>query len=166
MTTVSPVIAPARYRIDPARSTVRFTVAQLFGLATVRGTVRIIEGAVLVAAEPGRCRVAAVLDPASFDTGNRRRDDHVRSRRFLDVGRYPTIRFTSREVSATTVTGVLTVGEIGQRITLGLAPSATGDECRFGATTRVDRYAFGVTSARGAVGRFLELDLDITATRC
>jgi polyisoprenoid-binding protein YceI len=165
MTTVSPAIAPATYRIDPARSTVRFSVAGMFGLHTARGTFTIRDGTVLITEDPSQSRAAAVLDAGSFHTGNRRRDADVCGKNFLDVARHPEIRFTSREVSGTAVTGVLTVCGTGQRVTLDLTPSATEDGCRFTATTRIDRYAFGVTGSKGFVGRYVDVDLDIVASR-
>lgn len=165
MTTTLPAIAPATYRIDPTRSTIRFTVRGLFGLATVRGTFTVRDGTIVVADEPARSKVDATIDAASFATGVRRRDEDIRSKRYLDTAAHPDIRFTSREVTAGSVTGILTVRGVGQRITLDFDPAATPGGCRFTSRARVDRYAFGVTSGKGMIARYVDVEIEVSASR-
>ena len=40
-----------------------------------------------------------MLDAASIDTKFKRRDEHLRGRGFLDVGTYPTLKFTVTEAT-------------------------------------------------------------------
>jgi len=51
-------------------------------------------------------------------------------------------------VGAGTVTGVLCVHGVGQRVTLDVTATAAPDGYRFTATAQLDRRAFGVTAAR------------------
>jgi polyisoprenoid-binding protein YceI len=161
--TTLPVIAPGTYRIDPKHTIIRFTTRHLFGLGGVRGTFAVRDGTVVVAADPRQSRATAVVDAASFDTGNPRRDKDVRSTNFLAAEAYPDISFTSTELAADaagnwTLTGSLTVRDATSNLTLILG-DASGH--RFRATTRIDRYAFGVTRGKGMAARYLDLDLDI-----
>src|SRR5690348_4328870 len=94
MTTVTvPSIAAGSYTLDPAASTVTFSLKHMFGLGTVNGSVTVTRADAYVDAEPRHCSVDAVLDAASFHTGNPRRDKDVRSARFLDAAHHPQLAF-------------------------------------------------------------------------
>jgi polyisoprenoid-binding protein YceI len=60
-----------------------------FGFKAVHGTIAVTDGTVEFDADGHPRRLAAVLDPASVDTGNPRRDRDLRSRRFLEVADHP-----------------------------------------------------------------------------
>jgi hypothetical protein len=48
---------------------------------------------------------------------------------------------------------------------LTIAPESTSDGFRFTTSTRLDRYAFGVTGGRGLVARHVDVELEIVARR-
>jgi polyisoprenoid-binding protein YceI len=161
-----PALAPGTYRIDPARSRVRFAIKEGFGLMTARGTFTIRDGTVSVSASGSSA--TATLDVASFKTDKPRRDAVVVSKRFLDAAAHPTMTFTStrlEHVDGTwTLTGLLTVRGVVSEVPLRLVSgTATVDGCRFTATARVDRHAFGVTTARGMIARWLDVEFDVYA---
>lgn len=161
-TTGTGTLAPGTYRLDAARCAVRFRTAHAFGLGPVHGTVAVREGVVVLG---DRYSVTVSLDPASFTTDKPRRDEHVRSKAFLDVQRYPSISFASTGVPAgRTVAGTLTAHGVTAPVTLTLTSVASGpDGLRCTATARIDRYAFGVTKGRGVIGRWLDVELDVLA---
>ena len=75
--------------------------------------------ALLLAVPPVPAR-APVIDAASIDTREPDRDAHLRSAEFLDVEKFPTLRFTSMLVTRTgqanlEVEGDLTIHESGER---------------------------------------------------
>ena len=164
MTTTLPAIAPATYRVDPSRSSVRFTARELFGLIKVDGQISVTGGEIVVADDLTLSRVSATLDAASIDTSHKRRDSDLRSKRFLDTARHPTITFSSREVGAGTVTGVLCVHGVGQRVTLDVTAKAAPDGYRFTANAQLDRRAFGVTAARGLIGPLIDVTIEVVAS--
>src|SRR5690606_38510675 len=43
----------------------------------------------------------ATIKPANLNTDNKKRDDHLKSADFLDVEKYPTIKFTSKKIEKT-----------------------------------------------------------------
>jgi polyisoprenoid-binding protein YceI len=167
-TETRPALATGTYRIDPARSRLRFTIKETFGLMTTRGTFTIRDGTVKITADPASCEAAATIDAASFKTDKAKRDSTVVSKSFLDAATYPTIRFDSvaveRDGTGWVVHGRITVrGEASPvRMTIGRA-AATVDGCRFTATARVDRCATPVRAARGIIGRYLNFELDVYA---
>ena len=79
MTTTEPTAnaLTGTWTIDAARSTVGFTVKHL-GLMKASGSMPIREGTITVAEDLESSSVEAELDPAGFDTGNPKRDEHVR----------------------------------------------------------------------------------------
>lgn len=159
----APAIAPATYVIDPGRSRIEFIAKAMFGLLTVRGTVTVRDGTIVVADDVTRSTVTATVDAASVDTANARRDKDLRSRKYLDIARYPDIVFAGREVTPDSVTGILQVHGTGQRISLPLRAESTPDGVRFSTGTRLDRYAFGVTGGKGLVARHVDVELQIVA---
>ena len=58
--------APAAYRIDPARSTVRFVAKAMF--FAVRGTFTVRDGTIVVADDVTCSTVTGTVDAASVDT--------------------------------------------------------------------------------------------------
>jgi len=163
-----PTLAAGTYRIDPARSRVRFTIKETFGLMTTHGTFTIRDGTVVVATVPEESTATATIDAASFTTDKDRRDKTVVGKNFLDAATHPTITFATtrltREDGRWVLHGVLGVrgSECPVALTIGRA-AATVDGCRFTAVTRVDRYATPVRAARVFIGRYLDVELDVYA---
>jgi polyisoprenoid-binding protein YceI len=158
-----------RYAIDTRRSTVRFKGRHLFGLAPVHGTMAIRDGLVEVADPLTESSVQVEIDTTSFDTGGSHRDQDVRSPRFLDAERYPSMRFTSERLDRSegrwTLAGTLTVRDVARPVSLAIERSTVppGRPASFvaWATTRIDRTEFGLTAARGLAGRHLDVSLRI-----
>ena len=82
-----------RWVVDPARSTVEFRVRNFWGLTTIVGHFSRFDGSYTVGTD-GRA-VELIVDAGSLDTGNRRRDEHLRSSDFFDVEPLPHVRFTT-----------------------------------------------------------------------
>src|SRR2546421_24340 len=81
------------YRLDTRRSTIRFRIRGMFGLAEVTGTFAVRDGTVTVADPAEASEVVATVDATSVDTANARRDKDLRSKRFLRVSEYPIMVF-------------------------------------------------------------------------
>jgi polyisoprenoid-binding protein YceI len=156
--------AAGRYRLDPSRSSVAFRTRHLFGLGAVSGTLRVTAGDVSV--DPAS--VSAILSASSFSTGSRARDRDIRSAKFLDAERYPDITFTAGTLNQTqsgwTLAGELTVRERSEPVTLAIdSVEVDGAGFRARASARIDRYALGLTAAKGIAARHLDVELTATA---
>lgn len=159
---------PGRYRIDPTRSTVTFRTRHLFGLGGVTGTFAVRSGEIAVGPSPSGSSVTAVIDAASFRTGHHRRDRDVVSTRFLHVDDNPDIVFEGTEPrrgdGGWVLPGHLTVRGQTRPVELTvLALTEAGGELRARATTRVDRFAFGIAAAKGMAARHLDLDITVVS---
>ena len=174
-TTDDALQAPAvgRYAIDRRASTITFKSRHLFGLAPVHGTMAIRDGLVDIADPLTGSSVQVEIDTTSFDRGSGQRDRDVRSSRFLDAERYPSMTFTSRRLDRSdgrwTLTGTLLVRDIVRPVSLTIERSTVppGGPTSFvvHATTRIDRTEFGLTAARGLAGRHLDISLRIKGVR-
>ena len=101
------------YRLDPARTSVEFTVRHM-GVLTVHGSFDTIAGAVHLQDAAGSGPVVeVVVQAASIDTDHSLRDRSLRSKAFFDVQRYPVITFHSTDVepgdSGYSVAGLLVI---------------------------------------------------------
>jgi polyisoprenoid-binding protein YceI len=86
------------WRLDPSGSSAEFRVPSLWGLASVRGRFQRLSGWLEVD-DDDQWRMELTVDAASLDTGNRRRDRHLRSTAFFDAARHPEMRFRSSRVN-------------------------------------------------------------------
>lgn len=160
------VPAASRYHLDPGTSVVTFWTRHLFGLGTVTATMAITSGEISIDPAVPHATVTATISAASFTSGNRARDRDVRSPRFLHADRYPDITFRAgalgHDQDRWMLAGELTVRQVTSPVTLAISsvePAESGFRAR--ATTRIDRYTFGVTAAKGMAAR--HLDIAVTA---
>jgi polyisoprenoid-binding protein YceI len=146
---------PSRWTLDAARSSVTLRHKTMWGLATVRGAFGDLAGQAEVGAD-GSVRGRLEIGAASLDTGNAKRDKHLRSADFFNADRHPHIVAALQRADVAggtgdagdrvTVTGQLTVAGI----TRPLAFTATLAEVTDSAVTvraeaEVDRGQFDMT---------------------
>ncbi|WP_299560657.1 YceI family protein [uncultured Sulfitobacter sp.] len=143
---------PLRYELDPAHTTVAFTIQHL-GYADTLGLFGEVSGGFTYDMETQQLSDVSVTVAAdSITTLNEARDDHVRGNDFLGVQDHPTITFTAdsgtaRSDTAGTVKGEVTI--LGQTRPLALDVELAGQgPYPFGHK----RFVLGV-SARGSLMR-------------
>jgi polyisoprenoid-binding protein YceI len=143
------------WQLDPAHTHVEFSVKHLM-IARVKGRFAGVTGTVEMGADPAASTVDVVIDAASIDTREAKRDAHLRSADFFDVERFPTIAFRSREVRPTgagdfSVVGDLTIRDVTREVTLEVTDEGRGTDpwggarAGFSATAEIDRRDFGLT---------------------
>ncbi len=86
--------APGLWRIDPVHSSIQVTAKHL-GLSSIHGRFNEFSGEVRIGTPIERSLVEARINADTIDTGNKLRDDHLRTEDFLDVAEYPAITFRS-----------------------------------------------------------------------
>lgn len=150
----TPDIETTRWRIDPARSTVEFHVKATWGLSTVPGRFSRYQGTLDLSQRPA---IELTIEAESLDTGNQKRDAHLRSPDFFDAETHPYVRFVSE--SATLDGDRLNVrGRLHARggsvpLELDVALRRAGEELEVEAATLVDRRQLGMTwNMLGTVG--------------
>jgi polyisoprenoid-binding protein YceI len=155
---------PGAYTLDPERTTVRAECKAMFGLFTVHGTFQLKSGQVVIAAEPGGSSVRAIIDAASFASGNATRDADVISPALLDARGFPEITFTGQgarhDGTDWLVTGSVTAHGTPGPAEVRVSARVEGETVRFAATARLDRTSFGVTKKKGMVGRTVNVVIE------
>jgi len=156
---------PGTYRLDPDRSTVRVDGKGMFGLVPVHGTMRLVSGDVTIADDPGRSSVQAVIDAASYSSGNSKRDKDVTSANLLDAQTYPEITFSGEGARAQgggwVVPGPVTAHGMPVPTELTIDNVRTEDGAvRFHAVATLDRTQFGVAKMKGMVANKVKVIID------
>jgi len=180
-TRTAPVIDTGTWVVDPAHSSVEFTVKHM-GIANVRGRFTEFEGTLEVRQEIGESRVSGSVRVGSIDTGEADRDAHLRSPDFFDAERVPEIRYESTRIQHIDdgrylIAGNLTIKDVTHEVEMhatvdGVAKDPWGVD-RVGISVRasIDRTNFGLTwqqklAAGGLlVGEEVSIEIDVSAVR-
>jgi len=162
------------WQLDPPHSAAQFAVRHM-GISTVRGTFTKMSGAVQYdPADPAKSSIDATIDAASVDSRVEMRDNDLRSPKFLDVQKFPTITFKSTRVEPAgtgklKVTGDLTIHGVTKEVVLDVdGPSEPIKDPRgnmhmgASATTTINRRDFGVGNIPAAmVAETLTITIDL-----
>ena len=150
------VPGPGIWNLDPAHSRANFIAKHLM-VMKVRGHFADVKGTVHIEENLEDSWAEVVIGAASLDTGTPDRDNHLRSPDFLNVERYPEIRFRSTGVellggTKLKVTGDLTILDVTRPVVLdtefeGVIAKDPWGKTRavFSAETEINREDWGMT---------------------
>ncbi|HXX32157.1 MAG TPA: YceI family protein [Myxococcaceae bacterium] len=175
-----PPAAPRQttWEIDPVHSTAQFSVKHMM-VSTVRGHFRKVSGTVqLDERDLTRSRVEVEIEASSVDTGEAKRDAHLRSADFFDAEKFPKIAFRSSRIDRAgegfSLQGELTMHGQTRPVTLSVEPLAPVTKDPYGrvlrgtsATARLNRKEWGlgwnaVLETGGVlVGEEVRLQIDV-----
>ncbi|MEU6005143.1 YceI family protein [Streptomyces sp. NPDC047453] len=171
---------PGTWLFDPPHTAIRF-IAKHVGMAHVHGRFTRFDGGIRVTQNMTDSQVSVRIDASSITTGNKTRDNHLRSADFLDVARYPYIdfvstRFVYRGGSKWTLHGSLTMHGTSRSVGLdttylGTVNGGYEQELRCAALAKAELHREDFTLnyrsmlARGiaVVGPTVQLELDVQA---
>jgi len=160
------------WHLDPPHSAAQFSVRHL-GISIVRGTFTKLTGDVKYSpSDPTKSTVDVVIDAASLDTRVERRDNDLRSDRFLDAAKFPTITFKSKRVAVAApgtlkVTGDLTIHGVTKEVVLDVdgptPPIQAMGTSRMGASAsaKINRTDFGITNMVPMVADEVAITIDV-----
>ena len=114
------------WNIDPGHTSTQFAVRHMV-VATVRGVFDGPTGTVTFDPKdiPGTLKVEATFSTRSINTQNAERDADLRSEQFLNVAKFPTMKFVSKRTDAAgpghfTVSGDLTLRGVTREVVLAV----------------------------------------------
>ena len=181
-TTTATQAATGTWVIDPIHSFAEFSVKHMM-VATAKGRFTTLEGTLqLDEANPASASVVASIDVASIDTGEPKRDGHLRSDDFFNVEQHPRATFRSTRVEPVDeeharVYGELTIRDVTRPVVFdvefeGQGQDAYGNQrAGFTATTAIDRLDYGIKwnpaleTGGFVVGNRVKLTLHISAVK-
>lgn len=172
-----PTEEPSSWSIDVSHSSISFKVRHL-GISNVRGEFLTYDAEILMdGTDLSTLAVNATIEATSIDTGNERRDNHLRSDDFFGAEEFPNVTFTSTGVTEVEgdhfhLEGDLTIRDVTKSVLLegnflGTASMGDSERAGFEATTTINRKEFNLswdqlTEAGGfAVGHNVEIILDL-----
>ena len=169
------------WKLDPTHTSVEFSAKHLM-ITTVKGRITDIDGTIESDEKnPQNSSVEAVLKAASLDTRTDQRDQHLRSADFLDVEKFPEIKFRSTRIQGDKdsfkLTGDLTIRDVTKPITLEVEFEGRnkdpwgGERVGFSAKGKIDRREFGLTWNQAletggvVVGNEIKISLEVEAIK-
>ena len=163
MTTTTPTATGTWTVLVPTRA--GFSVRN-FGINVVRGTVAVTAGTLELDPTGRPVRLSGTLDPSSVDTGNPRRDNDLRGKRFLNVAKYPTMHVVADEFEPAgdgwRARAVLRVAGAEAPLWIdGTLAGRSGDRLAVTGRARLDRIAAGIRVPRVLVGRWVDLTISV-----
>jgi polyisoprenoid-binding protein YceI len=164
------------WTIDPQYATVEFSARMLFfkvngRLTDFGGEITLDENDIY------RSSVEARIKAASVSTGVKMRDEHLRSKAFLDAAENPEIHFQSASVGRgkdrdmLRVNGTLAIKGQSREIALDVtitdrSRSPQGDEILyFAAVAEINRFDFGIKYLRGLIRSTIKILIQVQATK-
>ena len=140
-----------RWTVEPDETSVEFAVKTFWGLTTVRGRFDRFGGS--YEAGPDGTKIELTIDADSLDTGNRTRDEHLRSIDFFDVAACPEVRFTSTRVRDARDGTLHVEGDLkaaGEVVPLEFDATVkqVDDVLEIEATTTIDQRQLGMSSGQ------------------
>jgi polyisoprenoid-binding protein YceI len=177
----STAAATSTWSIDPAHTTVEFSVKHLM-ISTVRGHFGAVTGTIVLnEQDPAASSVTAEIDVTSINTRQEQRDAHLRSADFFDVETFPSIKFQSTRIQRDgdhyDVVGNLTIRDVTREVVLHTSDEGRGGDpwggqrAGFSATTKIDRREFGLTWNQAletggvVVGNDIKVTLEVEAVK-
>ena len=144
-----------KWQIDPSHTSIGAKVKHMM-VSTVRGSFAGATGTIeFDPASPQGGSVELRIPAASIDTGDEKRDGHLRSADFLDAEKFPEIVFKSTKVTSATKDHFVVVGDLTIRgttkpatvnvVLAGVTADArAGQRAAFDATASFDRTQWGL----------------------
>ena len=183
-TTVEPTVAAGArttWKIDPSHTLVEFSAKHMM-ITTVKGRVAEVDGTIYTDEKtPQNSSVEATLKATSLDTRTDQRDNHLRSADFLNVEKFPEIKFRSTRIKGDKehfkLTGNLTIRDVTKEITLDVEYEGRnkdpwgGERVGFSASGKFDRREFGLTWNQALetggvlVGNDIKVNIEVQAVK-
>jgi len=171
------------YDIDPTHSSAHFSVRHMM-ISNVKGEFSKVTGTVTYDPDnPGAAKVEATIDATSLHTRDEQRDGHLKSADFLDVAKFPEIKFVSKSVERDgkdeyVLKGDLTIHGVTREVALQVeGPTAEAKDpwgnLKTGATaeTKISRKDFGLVwnmaleTGGVLVGDEVKISVEVELTR-
>lgn len=165
----------ARYELDTSHTNVVWSVNH-FGFSNPSGKFTGVKGTLMLNEQhPEQSGVDVTIDTRSVLSGVEKLDEHLRSKDFFDVERFPEAHFVSEKVTmagATTakVSGTLTLRGVSKPVVLEVVMNKSGEHpmshqkmAGFSARTVLKRSDFGMNYALPGVSDEVKLQIESEA---
>jgi len=164
------------YSVEPTHTAATWAIPHL-GISIIRGRFDKTSGKINLDQNDRSGTVEITIEAASVNAGNKKFEDHLRSKDFFDAEQFPKVTYRGRLAkfdgdSPTEVEGELTL--LGQTRPVNLKilsfkcrthPLLRREVCGADAATTIDRSQFGMTSSVAFTSARVDLMLQIEALK-
>lgn len=148
-------MATTQWTLDPTHSELQFKVKHLM-ITTVTGSLKSLTASLTSESDDfENAKVTFEAETASIDTGNKDRDNHLKSGDFFDAEKFPAISFSSTSLTQDgddyTLKGDLTIKGVTKPVKInvefgGIATDPWGNtKAGFTIAGKINRTDFGLT---------------------
>jgi polyisoprenoid-binding protein YceI len=161
------------WKIDPAHSAAQFAVRHM-SISTVRGAFTKLGGTVQYdPADVSKMVLDVTIDTDSVDTRVEARDKDLRTEKYFDVQKFPSITFKSKRAEQAgpgklKIAGDLTLHGVTKEVVLDVeGPTPAVKDAKgilhmgASATSSLDRTEFGMTGGQPLVGSDISITIDV-----
>ena len=167
--------AAETFKVDPVHSAVVFRVKHM-NTSYAWGRFNDLSGSFsLDPADSTKGRLQFEVKAGSVDTGNAKRDTHLKGPDFFNAVQFPTITFTSKSVAKSAevyeVTGDLTLHGVTKPVTFRLTPTGTGRAMTgtpiagIEASFTIKQSDFGITKMAAMIGDEVWVNVSVEGVR-
>lgn len=155
------------WTLDPAQTSVTFRTKAMWAFP-VKGTMTALSGAAHVSGSD--VHGTLVIDAASVDTKNKKRDAHLRTKDFFEVETHPTLVFTATGGHRSgdghvDITGEFTVRGVSLPLTLHADVEVSGHTATLTTHFEIDRSQWGLTWTKMGAGLNNQVEIRAHFTR-
>lgn len=158
------------YKVDPVHSTVIFKIFH-FNIAPFYGRFDAPEGSFVLDDDAAKSTFEFTIPVDKVDTGNEKRDNHLKGPDFFNAKQFPTINFKSKSVKKSDngyeVTGDLTIHGVTKETTVNVDKTGQGkdpmgkERAGLAATFTIKRSDFDVSYMPQGLGEDVTLMVGI-----
>lgn len=169
-----PARAAEVYTLDPAHAAVSFKISHI-GLSWTHGRFNDVSGSFTLDPDAAACSFTLSIKADSIDTGNAKRDEHLKSPDFFNAKQFPVIAFRSTSVrpikDGFAVTGDLTLHGVTKAVSFSLLGGRKAEfpkgvqRTGFSTELMVKRSEFGIDKLAEAVGDEVHISISFEGTR-
>lgn len=172
--------ADTTYKIDKSHTSLGFEIDHLM-ISTVTGRFKDFDGKIIISDDKKKLlSIKGFALAKTIDTDNKKRDDHLRSKDFFNVKKFPKLEFSADDVDISagksdTIKGKLTIRGITKTVKVKIKFKGTvtdpwgAEKLAIDAETTINRKDFGLTwnealeSGGVMVGEDVKLNIKVEA---
>ena len=171
-----PAVAADSYTVDPAHTYPKFEINHL-GFSTLHGRFGATTGKIVLDSAARSGTIDISIDATSIDTGHAKRDTHLKSEEFFNVGKFPTLTYKATKLKfngdkLTGADGEMTLLGVTRPVSLAVTSFNCGPHpmnkkpmCGANATATIKRSDFGLSTYLPAVGDEVNISIQVEAAR-
>ena len=167
--------APVSYTVDPEHTFPSFEAPHIAGISIWRGKFNKTTGKITLDRAAKTGTVDITVDASSFSSGHEKVDEHMTSKDFLDVAKFPTLTYKASSIKfngdvPSEIDGTLTLHGVSKPVKLKVNlfkciqhPMFKKEVCGADASAQINRSEFGLGAGADMTGDWVRMAIQVEA---